>query len=166
MELWKSVDTCGENIDFGFSVGYDLDYDRFAKSGADETDGADARFEDINYADIENDAVLDWDYIRSIDIDDALEESFWEMLNGEEPDRQIVSLLEALPEYPILRYMDDEKLEDFVYEFVSETIVTTEVSYFIDGIDVTVNVGTFVGDWDEFVFSSITDAVVCKLRGV
>ena len=81
MELWKSVDTCGENIDFGFSVGYDLDYDRFAKSGADETDGADARFEDINYADIENDAVLDWDYIRSIDIDDVLEESFWEMLN-------------------------------------------------------------------------------------
>ena len=62
--------------------------------------------------------------------------------------------------------MYDEKLEDFVYEFVSETLVTTEVSYFIDGIDVTVNVGTFVGDWDEFVFSSITDAVVCKLRGV
>lgn len=145
----------------------DIDYVNLLRLNADEIDEEKDTFDNIDFADIENDPRLDWDYIRSLCVscdDGTLEESFWEMMHGDEPDMQIIRLLEKLPEYPSLRDMVSEELERFVHEFVLKTLVTTEVSYTIDDIDVTDKVGPCVGKWDELVFSTIEDNVVYELQ--
>lgn len=162
MYLTISVNTCGEKCSFGFSAGYEVDYVEFTGLDADEIDEEQDSFEDINYADIENDAMLDWDYIRSMD-DGTLEESFWEAMNAD-PEWEIISLLEALPEYPSLRAMDEKELEELVYEFVTKTLITSEISYELDGIDVTEKVGPGIGDWDDIIFSEITRSVLYQFK--
>lgn len=135
---------------------------------ADDNHQAKDCSENIQYDDIKDDPRIDWDYIRFLcvdhDIDSSLVESFWEMMHGDEPDKQIIRLLEELPEYPSLKEMDPEELEKFVHEFVLKTLVTTEVAYYIDDIDVTDKVGPCVGKWDELVFSTIICDVVYELQ--
>lgn len=162
MYLTISVNTCGEKCSFGFSAGYEIDYVEFAGLNADEIDGDQDCFEDITYSDIEDNDGLNWDYIRSMD-DGTLDESFWEAMNAD-PEWEIISLLEFLPEYPRLRTMDEKELEEFVYKFVSKTLITSEVTYELDGIDVTKKVGSGTDNWDDIIFSEITRSVMYQFR--
>lgn len=171
MELSIGVGTRADidRFDFCFGTGpVEIDYAKFLRLNADEINQAKGCSENIQYDDIKDDSRLDWDYIRFLcvdhDIDSSLKESFWEMMHGEEPDMQIMRLLEELPKYPSLSEMDAEELEKFVHEFVLKTLVTTEVAYYLDDIDVTDKVGPCVGKWDELVFSTITDDVVYELK--
>lgn len=162
MELTICVNTCGEKCSFEFCAGFEIDYVRFTRLNTDQIDDAEADFEDICYTDIENPEGLDWDYIRSMD-HGTLEEAFWEAMN-DNPEWEIIPLLEALPEYPKFREMPTSELEDFVYDFVSKALVSSEITYEIDGEDVTDKVGSSKGKWDDQIFSQITSSVMYQFK--
>ena len=160
MELKITVSTIGDKYCFSFCAGCELDYIRIAIIGNDDEA---EYFDNIRYEDIDNPQVLDWDYIRTYLDDGTLEEAFWEEMNGN-PEWEIIELMKDSHEYSKLQDMSKEELEAFVIDFVAKTLISTEMTYEIDEIDVTEMAGSQKGAWDDMVFNEISNSVMYQLE--
>lgn len=137
MEIWACVFTTGDKVSFSFSAGGEFDYDSIEE--------------------------IDVEHVKGM-LSDTLGESFYEAVNGDDPEIEILELLKSDSRYQSVLAMNDGEKEKFVRSYVSEILVSTEASYEADEIDITELMGNEEGGWNDFVFDSISDYVLLELR--
>lgn len=136
MNILVTIYTTGKSCDFSFSVEWERD---------DYKEATELSQEEIDK------------------IDDALEESFWEAMNGDSPEGEITFQIENSADFEKVKLMSYDELVNYVSDFVKSILVSSEMAYAVDGVDVSHMFDTKRGKWDELIFEYITSAVLDEL---
>lgn len=159
-----TVATCGEKYSFEFSAAFEINYLDVLGLNREIIDEAELdAFEQMSYADIDDTETIDWDYICSVVDSATLEESFWEAMN-DNPEREIISLMKKDSRYSDIESLPSAELEEMIYCFVKDTLVTATYTYELDGRDITSKIDSEKGEWDDLIFTQITNSIISSLH--